>query len=132
RDTPPNPAWRPGGNPYDAVVPEFTTDRPEVAEMVALMRAAVGDRLLIGELYLPIERLVAYYGAGLDLPANFHLMSTPWRAEAIGALVERYEAALPEGAWPNWVLGNHDRRRVASRVGPAQARVAAMLLLTLR
>src|SRR5206468_7487095 len=38
----------------------------------------------------------------------------------------------PPGAWPNWVLGNHDRPRVASRVGPAQARVAAMLLLTLR
>src|SRR4029077_5489202 len=36
------------------------------------------------------------------------------------------------GAWPNWVLGNHDRPRVASRVGPAQSRVAAMLLLTLR
>ena len=43
-----------------------------------------------------------------------------------------YEAALPAGAWPNWVLGNHDRPRVASRVGQAQARVAAMLLLTLR
>ena len=36
------------------------------------------------------------------------------------------------GAWPNWVLGNHDRPRVASRVGRDQARVAAMLLLTLR
>jgi alpha-glucosidase len=30
------------------------------------------------------------------------------------------------------VLGNHDRPRIASRVGRAQARVAAMLLLTLR
>ena len=30
------------------------------------------------------------------------------------------------------MLGNHDRSRVASRIGPAQARVAAMLLLTLR
>jgi alpha-glucosidase len=39
---------------------------------------------------------------------------------------------LPLGAWPNWVLGNHDRPRVATRVGAAQARVAAMLLLTLR
>jgi alpha-glucosidase len=39
---------------------------------------------------------------------------------------------LPAGAWPNWVLGNHDRPRVASRVGAEQARVAAMLLLTLR
>ena len=34
--------------------------------------------------------------------------------------------------WPNWVLGNHDRPRIASRVGPEQAAVAAMLLLTLR
>jgi len=30
------------------------------------------------------------------------------------------------------VLGNHDRPRVASRVGPDQARIAAMLLLSLR
>ena len=51
---------------------------------------------------------------------------------AIAALIEAYEAALPEGAWPNWVLGNHDRPRIASRVGREQARVAAMLLLTLR
>ena len=43
--------------------------------------------------------------------------------------------ALPAGAWPNWVLGNHDqtRSRLINRVGgPAQARLAAMLLLTLR
>jgi alpha-glucosidase len=39
---------------------------------------------------------------------------------------------LPSYAWPNWVLGNHDKSRIATRIGPAQARVAAMLLLTLR
>ncbi len=43
-----------------------------------------------------------------------------------------YEGALPPGGWPNWVLGNHDQPRIAARVGAAQARVAAMLLLTLR
>ena len=43
------------------------------------------------------------------------------------------QAALPEFAWPNYVLGNHDRMRLATRFGgQAQARVAAMLLLTLR
>ena len=46
--------------------------------------------------------------------------------------MERYEALLPSYAWPNWVLGNHDKSRIATRVGAAQARVAAMLLLTLR
>jgi alpha-glucosidase len=50
----------------------------------------------------------------------------------LARLVEEYEAALPSGGWPNWVLGNHDRPRIASRVGVAQARIAAMLLLTLR
>jgi alpha-glucosidase len=59
-------------------------------------------------------------------------MSAPWKPNDIAALIQAYESALPAGAWPNWVLGNHDRSRLASRVGSAQARVAAMLLLTLR
>ena len=47
-------------------------------------------------------------------------------------LVDQYEAALPPGAWPNWVLGNHDQHRIATRIGAAQVRVATLLLLTLR
>jgi alpha-glucosidase len=93
------------------------------------------DRVLIGEIYLPIERLVAYYGTeqdGVHLPFNFALLTTPWTAKAVAEVVLRYEAVLPEGAWPNWVLGNHDRPRVAARIGEARARTAAMLLLTLR
>ena len=46
-------------------------------------------------------------------------------------MIGEYDRALPEGAWPNWVLGNHDQPRIASRVGKQQARVAAMLLFTL-
>ncbi len=38
-----------------------------------------------------------YYAGGAQMPFNFHLLGTPWEAEAIGDLVERYEAALPEG-----------------------------------
>ncbi|WP_028060460.1 alpha-amylase family glycosyl hydrolase [Candidatus Solirubrobacter pratensis] len=129
RDNPVNPDWD-GRDEYDSLIPAFTTDQPEVQELVRQFRETVGERLLIGELYLPIERLVAYYGSGLDMPANFHLLSTAWGAAEIAALVERYEAALPDGAWPNWVLSNHDRPRVASRTG--QPAAAAMLLLTLR
>src|SRR5690606_11977646 len=66
------------------------------------------------------------------LPFNFQLIQAPWNARGIAALIEEYERSLPAGGWPNWVLGNHDRPRIASRVGQAQARVAAMLLLTLR
>ena len=52
----------------------------------------------------------------MHLPFNFHLILTAWAARSVAALVEAYEAALPAGAWPNWVLGNHDQPRVASRV----------------
>jgi alpha-glucosidase len=139
RDNPPNPGYRAGGNPYDALLPVYSADRPEIHQVVAAIRRVLddadGERVMVGELYLPIDRLVRYYGQhgrGVHLPSNMHLLSTPYRAEQIAALIDRYEAALPEGAWPNWVLGNHDRHRIATRVGGEQARVAAMLLLTLR
>jgi alpha-glucosidase len=138
RDNPPNPDYLPSQGPYHALLPVYTTDRPEVLDMIALMRRIVDQydgRLLIGELYLPIERLVAYYGingAGVHLPFNFHLILVPWNARQIEALIGAYEAALPPDGWPNWVLGNHDQPRVATRIGAAQARVGAMLLLTLR
>jgi len=112
--------------------------RTSTGYIVAELREVIekfDDRVLIGEIYLPLEKLAAYYGrdlAGAHLPFNFALISTPWSARAVAKLIDNYEAALPPGAWPNWVLGNHDRQRIASRVGIDQARVAAMLLLTLR
>jgi alpha-glucosidase len=138
-DNPPNPDWREGDPPAEALLRAHTIDQPEVQGAVAAMRrltdGCAGDRALIGEAYLPLDRLVAYYGGALDgfhLPFNFHLMSTPWSPMAIADLVEAYERRLPAGGWPNWVLGNHDRSRLASRVGSHQAKVAAILLLTLR
>jgi alpha-glucosidase len=139
RDNPPNPGWEPGQGPYKRLLPVYSADRPETIEYVAEMRRVAdgyGETLLIGELYVSIERLMDYYGtaeaAGCQLPANFHLISTRWEAREVDALIHRYEGALPEHGWPNWVLGNHDKPRLASRVGAEQARVAAMLLLTLR
>jgi alpha-glucosidase len=138
RDNPVNPAYRQGDAPHTRVLPLYTTDRPEVHEVVAGLRRVAdefSDRLLVGEVYLPPERLIAYYGKALDgvhLPFNFSLLETAWHARTIAQLIEKYEAALPQGSWPNWVLGNHDRPRIATRIGLAQARVAAILLLTLR
>jgi alpha-glucosidase len=138
RDNPPNPGYRDGEPAYKSLLPIHSTDRPEVHEIVRGLRAVIDeypDRLLIGEIYLPVEKLTAYYGEGLNgahLPFNFSLIETPWRADAVPSLIDRYEGSLPPGAWPNWVLGNHDRPRLVSRVGREQARVAAMLLLTLR
>ncbi|HEX7884012.1 MAG TPA: alpha-amylase family glycosyl hydrolase [Afipia sp.] len=138
RDNPPNPDYVPGQQPYERLIPLYSTDRPEVHGVIAELRQVIeefDDRVLIGEIYLPPPKLVAYYGrdlAGAHLPFNFALIPAPWNARAVAKLIDDYEAVLPPGAWPNWVLGNHDRQRIASRIGRDQARIAAMLLLTLR
>ena len=138
RNNPINPASHEGSPASQRLLPIFNADRPEVHGLVANMRSVLdsyGERLLLGEIYLPINQLVLYYGkdlTGASLPFNFQLIQCAWRADAIAQVIREYEAALPPGAWPNWVLGNHDQARISSRVGAEQARVAAMLLLTLR
>jgi len=138
RDDPPNPEWEQGGEPYRAFLHIYSMNRPELHDILRKMRALIdsySDRVIIGESYLPMEKLVDLYGEHGDevnMPFNFELIRAPWDPDYIRGFIERYEAALPAGAWPNWVLGNHDRHRVATRVGLKQARVAQMLLLTLR
>ena len=104
--TRPNPSWTPGGDPYGSlradatrrISPRSSTSSPAGARC----RMRIRERVLIGELWVPIERLVTYYGAdgrGLHLPFNFHLILTRMgRRAASAALVEEYEAALPPGA----------------------------------
>jgi alpha-glucosidase len=138
RDNPPNAQYQPHMSTYDQLLPFYSTDQPEVHDIVQKMRKVLNeyeDRMMIGEIYLPIHKLVTYYGvdnSGAHLPFNFMLISLPWDALSIAAAVDEYEGALPENGWPNWVLGNHDQPRITSRVGMYQAKVAAMLLLTLR
>jgi len=139
RDNPPNPAYTPGRPEIDRNLQIHSADQPEIHQVTAEMRAVMeeyDERLLIGEIYLPLERLMSYYGSeaesGVHLPFNFQLIQCPWRAESVAQIVAEYEAALPPGGWPNWVLSNHDQPRIAARAGERQARIAAMLLLTLR
>ncbi|MCW5697535.1 MAG: DUF3459 domain-containing protein [Bauldia sp.] len=139
RDNPVNPGYEMGRAEIERLLQVYSCDQPEIHQVIAELRAVLdaydGDRVLIGEIYLPLERLVAYYGENLEgahLPFNFQLLQAAWDARHIRALIAEYEAALPDGGWPNWVLGNHDRPRIAGRLGPAQAKIAAMLLLTLR
>ena len=90
----------------------------------------------IGEIHIfDLNEWSKYYGANLDelhMPFNFSLLKAEWNAQSVKQSVDKLEGALAPGAWPNYVLGNHDETRLATRYGSAQARIAAMLLLTLR
>lgn len=137
RDEPPNPDWD-GVNPHDSLKHIYTQNLPGVHELIRAMRRVLDEydeRMMVGEIYLANNELVTYYGRDADechLPFNFQLIDTPWQAQVVREAVDAYEAVLPAGAWPNWVLGNHDRQRVVTRIGRDQARIANMLLLTLR
>ena len=138
RDEPPNPNYQPQMATYDKLLHVYSTDQPEVQDIVEKMRSVLNEyseRMMIGEIYLPIHKLMMYYGKnnnGANLPFNFLLLSIQWQANLIAAAIDEYEGALPQNGWPNWVLGNHDQPRIASRVGLQQARIAAIMLLTLR
>jgi alpha-glucosidase len=101
-------------------------DATDIGDALAAVRAAAGDALLVGEVFLPPERQERYL-EHLDAVFSFELFFAPWEAgalrEAIGAA-----AALDRSAW---VLSNHDFPRVATRAGEENARAAAVLLLTL-
>ncbi len=94
-----------------------------------------GDRFSVGEIHIfDWNEWAAYYGSGdeLHMPFNFSLVWAKWDAGAIRGRVEGLETAIPAHGWPNYVLGNHDEQRLATRYGPQNARSAAVLLLTLR
>jgi oligo-1,6-glucosidase/alpha-glucosidase len=137
-DNPVNPDYRPEMGEKLKLRQLHSTNQPEVHELAAEFRSLAdryGDRLLVGEIVLPVADMMEYYGRdrpGVHLPFNFQLVEAPWNAGFLRAKIAEYEAALPPGGWPNWVIASHDYPRIAARLGEAQARVAAMLLLTLR
>lgn len=164
RSDPLSPVYVEGEPDFRRTLEIYSADQPEIHEIAREMRDVVAefgqDKLLIGEIYLPAEKLVTYYGRngdGLHLPFNFNLMWQAWQPDALLKYIKHYEStlppqgtlppargalplqeiqlsqgALPSHGWPSWVLGNHDQKRLASRVGSAQARVAMLILLTLR
>lgn len=145
RDNP----YRPGvnlqddqGHLYEAQIHLHDIGHPDVhtvfREFRQLLDSYNGEwpRYSVGEIHIDDwKEWVKYYGENLDglhMPFNFNLMRAPWEPQALRQVVDQLEAALPEGAWPNYVLGNHDEPRLASRYGRKNARLAAMLLLSLR
>jgi alpha-glucosidase len=138
RDDPPKPDAGEETPPPERQRRVFTDSCPEAFDCLSEMRAVIDafpGRLMAGEADTSTDRVARFYGDGrrpcLHLPLNFRLLDTPWDARSVAAAVDAYLNALPPHGWPNWALGGHDKRRVAERVGRAQARVAAMLHMTL-
>jgi alpha-glucosidase len=128
RDDP--PASEPFGLPlrHDEGKFALTNSRnaPDTGEALAHIREAVGDALLVGEVYLPSAKWQPYL-EHLDVAFAFELLHARWDADLLRRAIEA-TTARPGAAW---VLSNHDFGRLVTRFGPENARAAALLLLTL-
>jgi alpha-glucosidase len=123
--------------------PEYTSNRPEVHDILKHWRQVAGGydpaRVLLGETNVEsLETLATFYGKGddeLSLSFNFPFIESPFEAEALRGIVERTEELLPPGSWPVWTGSNHDVSRLATRWAgghPDKIRLALLMLLTLR
>ncbi|MGA9723452.1 MAG: alpha-amylase family glycosyl hydrolase [Candidatus Binatus sp.] len=122
--------------------PLYSTDRPEVHDIVrGFRRVADGyqERILVGETWpREQERLADYLRPDeLQLAFNFRFLLARYDARRFRDAIELTEKSFGAGAWPTWTLSNHDFSRHISRYArggdaEARARVAAVMLLTLR
>ncbi len=131
----PGSFWEAWGHQFE---PRYTVNQPEMFEHVRLMRRVFDEfeeRVHIGETSTEdVAGLIPYYGRpldGYDIPFNFKLLHADWHAPTMRQIIEDYYDILPAGGWPNFVFGNHDIHRFATRYGYENHRSVAMLLLTL-
>jgi len=140
RDDPPNPNYNAGRDePYNAFLHVYSQGRPELVGTINALCNVLGehstDVYMVSEVYLGLPQMLELYKAcdnSFHAPFNFNLMILPWNAAAFKKFIDEYEEKLGPSDWPNYTLGNHDRSRLATRLGQKRARLAAMLQFTLR
>ncbi|KAM5292293.1 amino acid transporter heavy chain SLC3A1 [Ctenodactylus gundi] len=83
-----------------------------------------------------IDGTMMYYGLPFIQEANFPFNSylstlDTLSGNAVHEVISAWMANMPEGQWPNWMIGGPDRTRLTSRVGSEFVNVMNMLLFTL-
>ena len=139
RDNPPNSFYEPGSHdPYFAQINAYSHGLSETFAVIkswCQVLTRFGDKFMVTEVHAGFEKMVDLYkicDAGHHSPFNFNLISMPWSAEEFKKFIDDFESHLRPQDLPNYVLGNHDKPRVVSRLGQQRARALAMMEMTLR
>lgn len=123
---------------YNCLEHIYTTNQPRTYEVLhqfqeMLEKEYNSDKYMILEVFAPWDQWKGYYGP-LMAPFNFLLVNDLWKdtnAKKLQSIVSDYMTNIPKGIWPNWVLGNHDNTRVATRMGVDAVDATNMLILLL-
>jgi alpha-glucosidase len=138
RDNPPKPGLR----AFDRQQHLYDCDQPEMIPLLQELRGLLDsypERYAVGETFISTrEKIVRYSGADkLHAAFNFEFTWSKFDPARYVKHILDWETLYKEhGIWPNYVLGNHDVPRMATRhtAGEDDARLKVLmaLLLTLR
>ena len=126
----------------------YTQSQDETFDMVYQWRELLdaykttngGDtRVMLTEAYVDIDLMMKFYDdgqgrLGSHIPMNFYLIMNLNRgsnAADYKAIFDLWMSRMTTGRTPNWVLGNHDQRRVASRFGVERIDMMSMIIQSL-
>lgn len=141
RDEFPNPEYSPGYHQHTSksLLHTHTRSLPESIDLLRDMAKIIRE---YEDKFMTTEAIDATLSEVIQMykkvdweayhPFNFSLVNLPWLADLHKQYIDEYENSLSEGYIPNYVVGNHDKPRVVTRLGSKQARNAAILLMTLR
>lgn len=122
----------------------YTQHQPESWEMVYQWRELTDSykddpKVLLIEAYTALENIMKLYGDGQGrdgghIPFNFELLrglTINSNAADVKYYIDRWFQQLPAGRSSNWVIGNHDNPRPATRLGEGRADVFNIMVQTL-
>ncbi len=137
-DEPENLAFVQGADPYHMVLHTKTFALPELTQIIKELTRPLenfNDKFMVIEVWSEMEDAVKWYNRiekDWFTPFNFGLITLPWTPEVHRDFIDKYDKKVGSLYVPTYVTGNHDRPRLVSRIGLAQSRIAAMLILSLR
>ncbi|XP_071453870.1 maltase A3-like [Hetaerina americana] len=132
-------------NDYGYLDHIYTKDDPRCYGVIERFRARVDafaaesdnvTRVLMTEAYTSIENAMKYFGnetvPGSHMPFNFLLINNLGRwAKNFSDAVSLWMDNLPERGWANWLVGNHDQHRAATRYAPELVDALNMIITLL-
>lgn len=122
-------------NIFDMLIHSHTQDQPELFDLIYDWRAFLDKyqadkktetKIMMTESYSKFDAIKKFYVSddgtknGSHLPFNFQMISTitkDSKAADFVSMVDGWFKVVPEGKVTNWVIGNHDNSRAATRFG---------------
>jgi len=140
-DNPPNPDYKKGDDPYHQQLhhrSNYGDSLHKYLHEIAKTVAKYPNRIVLFEDYIDTRmnreaQYVNMYSVypKVAAPFNFEGMNTAYSATNFREFIDNFEDLLGSDLRPFYCFSNHDKPRLASRVGEPQAKLIGMLQLTL-